>query len=731
MFKPALREKEELESLQESSKGECVSQSGGRPNLEAALGAGVTAENHVRQARYRSRRKYPYNNTIQEESSHSSLTDFSDLGSLSRFSRMKQSGEHSRGSSKARLPGAREALRQMKGHSNEKSALELILVQPARLRRRNGRAKLRRAGVNLAQDSRGSLGSFYEPGNLELIPERPERSNRGKRHRKSRSDNLVNSRAVNLALGVVGSGGSKFFTSKKRSGLGQFRKVERISFGEYLEFKRGRALRAVLGKVESHLKPAWDRLLIFHRKTVILESLRRLSSLFSKRQRALSAESFGELKKPPKPAPNHFPAQNKEPGARGLSPAESSPVVNRIFHLLSRRFQKNNKYRDYFIDQIRLLTFRHRIDDQKLLGMIKSFDAAHFPLEPRPRRRWAQAGRLRHTARPKPLSRLAHSPLGPVAKGTARAMAQGLNRGEESRLVKLEHLMKLFRGDQLFGPVVKFVNRQLLHRQRNFLLNLRFTAKLKPFRVLHTVVNGKQRVLLKKALYTLLFHRRSHLKLMFLVFVVNRIRTRVLVSSFYQLKAQFERRARERSCQGTLKKRRAFPFTKSTSLSIEVRPRAPVGPRPKNLSTLEAFPVSSVKNKGSPKPSLSNARLAGLRSPQGRSAKSATSRISLENSIIGNYIRNFGHGSAIGIPRKAALASDAARRAKANPKLNRGSRSSGDAAPTNRRAKAGQSLRPAPHQEKSPNCGAGGALRLELQKPLFVLPGLKAGRAQN
>lgn len=100
---------------------------------------------------------------------------------------------------------------------------------------------------------------------------------------------------------------------------------------------------------------------------------------------------------------------------------------------------------------------------------------------------------------------------------------------------ELEHIMKLFRADQLYAPVIKHFSNLILNYRRNFFVNLRFMAKMAPFRKLKNVIEGRRLKNLRDSYSSIVFFLRPHLKLLLLAFVMSKAKQRRIMDSFRTL----------------------------------------------------------------------------------------------------------------------------------------------------------------------------------------------------
>jgi hypothetical protein len=206
------------------------------------------------------------------------------------------------------------------------------------------------------------------------------------------------------------------------------------------------------------------------------------------------------------------------------------------------------------------------------------------------------------------------------------------------KLLQLEKVMKLYRGDQLFGPVVKFFNKQLINYQRNFFIKLRFSAKLTPFKLLSRFVIQKKRSIMKKALFNMFFYNRSYLKFVIFVFIFNKLKQKIFMETFKQLKA-----TQGLKNKGTLPQINLVKDTKKTGklLSIDIKSfYQNYESQMKDFQTFKLLSESKGFKKNDSK--VSNTYLINLLSPQSCSIQDKDSKIlSLNNSIISKFIKNF------------------------------------------------------------------------------------------
>jgi hypothetical protein len=118
----------------------------------------------------------------------------------------------------------------------------------------------------------------------------------------------------------------------------------------------------------------------------------------------------------------------------------------------------------------------------------------------------------------------------------ASSLEKEMEDGEGfENIQELEHIMKLFRADQLYAPVIKHFSKVTLNYRRNFFVNLRFMAKMAPFRKLKNTVEKRRIKNLRDGFSSIVFYMRPQLKFLLLVYVISKAKQRNILDSFRRL----------------------------------------------------------------------------------------------------------------------------------------------------------------------------------------------------
>lgn len=222
-----------------------------------------------------------------------------------------------------------------------------------------------------------------------------------------------------------------------------------------------------------------------------------------------------------------------------------SKFLGKIFFLLSKRFQKNNKYKEYFMDQVELLVYRHRIQDQNVLNILRHLNNVSdladglSQLKHKFHSVVDLAGAPRRNFQKKSTSNETVGQRARAAKfSKTNSIEDDLNEQDGfQHIEKLERLMRLFRADQLYAPVILHFNNVFMNYQRNFFVNLRFMAKMAPFRKIRRVVERRRLQNLRAGFSAVIFFTRPHMKLLLLIYVISKAKQRHLIDSFRRLEA--------------------------------------------------------------------------------------------------------------------------------------------------------------------------------------------------
>ena len=96
-------------------------------------------------------------------------------------------------------------------------------------------------------------------------------------------------------------------------------------------------------------------------------------------------------------------------------------------------------------------------------------------------------------------------------------------------------MMMIFRADQLFAPLYRMYNQRMMRYNRNFFVNLRFFAKLAPFRKLNSTVQNAVKTRQRNSFSQILFYVKPNLRLLLLIYVISKVKQRHIVDSFRRI----------------------------------------------------------------------------------------------------------------------------------------------------------------------------------------------------
>ena len=198
--------------------------------------------------------------------------------------------------------------------------------------------------------------------------------------------------------------------------------------------------------------------------------------------------------------------------------ANTNSAIGKIFFLLSKRFQ-DTRYRTFFMDQIELLVFKHGIKNQQISNLLKTMDL-RFDLKDLLPEESESEDRVKMQS-PEDAHRYVQ-----------RQMEKKFTK---ENMDNLEHIMLLFRGDQLFAPLVRHISNRKMMYDRMFFVNLRRFAKLAPFRKIHKTVQERVKLNTRDAFYKILFYRKPNLKLLLLIFTISKIKQRHVLDAFNRI----------------------------------------------------------------------------------------------------------------------------------------------------------------------------------------------------
>jgi hypothetical protein len=76
---------------------------------------------------------------------------------------------------------------------------------------------------------------------------------------------------------------------------------------------------------------------------------------------------------------------------------------------------------------------------------------------------------------------------------------------------------------------------RIMRYNRNFFVNLRFFAKLAPFRILHSTVQEAVKTRTRDSFSQILFYVKPNLRLLLLIFVISKVKQRHIVDAFRRI----------------------------------------------------------------------------------------------------------------------------------------------------------------------------------------------------
>ena len=525
----------------------------------------------MKQARYRFRRNYPYNDTINEDSNENMISE-----DLSTFT--SQTG--------CINPQKREnfSLNQIKTNKNQnllrpsfsnkwvkedktikikRKALHLcqknsknlkngnsifVSFKKNELKEKNNFFENKSSSQNTCWDSNLWSESSNTPLKQKIETERnvnfKSRNVWFKKkptHKKSRSDNLMYKKNLMHKISERKKDSVFNIDHKKRKFLKSKNLVE-ISMNEFVEFKKIKSIRFFIQKILKKKEYFYYSIVAASFKikalnkihNIIKKSQSKYFNDFKVRKTQLDKSIISEETIKPKYAFQNLPDLYLD--KNNLKNGSKSPLLSRIFFLLSKRFQKHNKYKEYFIDQVQLLIYKHQIEDETVLHMLKNFDSINQKNIPRKsieikKRNNSQNLKRRSSYSQKafiklPSSQSKQSDLRRVLSKSQKDFEIQEKRFDPEKWSKLEHIMKLYRGDQLFAPIVKYFGMIMIKYQRNFFFKLRNISKIYPFKRLAITIKKKKSKILKSSLYKMLFYKRAYLKLFFFAFILNKIKNK-------------------------------------------------------------------------------------------------------------------------------------------------------------------------------------------------------------
>ena len=191
--------------------------------------------------------------------------------------------------------------------------------------------------------------------------------------------------------------------------------------------------------------------------------------------------------------------------------------VARVFYLLSRRFN-DTKYKTFFMDQIELLVYKHRIKDPKILNIIGNLDMRFDMNDLCPQESEEESGGFIPSAK--------------IQSKMERRVRKGLTR---ENMANLEQVLLLFRGDQLFAPLLRLSKKRLVSHRRNFFVSIRNYAKLAPFRRLHRTVEERVKKNKRDSFFKMLFYLKPNLRLLLLIFIISKVKQRHVMDAYRKI----------------------------------------------------------------------------------------------------------------------------------------------------------------------------------------------------
>jgi hypothetical protein len=208
---------------------------------------------------------------------------------------------------------------------------------------------------------------------------------------------------------------------------------------------------------------------------------------------------------------------------------QKKTAIGRIFFLLSRRFQ-DTRYKNFFMDQVEVLVYKHGIRDPQIMSLLKNLDL-RFGLE---------------ELCPEESEKEDMGQLDIQAK-QLRMQRKLEKQYTKENISKLENIMMLFRADQLFAPLVRHFGKKKMSFNRHFFVNLRMFAKLAPFRKIHQTVQERVWTNQKASFSQILFYVKPNLRMLLLIFAISKVKQRHIVDAFRRIYAfYYERLKRQK-----------------------------------------------------------------------------------------------------------------------------------------------------------------------------------------
>lgn len=227
-----------------------------------------------------------------------------------------------------------------------------------------------------------------------------------------------------------------------------------------------------------------------------------------------------------------FNGSFKKLGGRGQVDSEPNvekkSAIGRVFYLLSRRFQ-NTQYKNFFLDQVEVLVYKHGIRDPKIMSLLQNLDLRFNISELCPEDSEHEQNDAREM------------------RSQERVQRRLEKQMTKQNMRRLEHIMMLFRADQMFAPLIRHFSIRKMSYNRNFFVNLRMFAKLAPFRKLHSTVQKRVRTNQKAAFSQMLFYVKPNLRLLVMIYAISKVEQRHTVDAFRRIYAFYYERLQKES----------------------------------------------------------------------------------------------------------------------------------------------------------------------------------------
>ena len=203
--------------------------------------------------------------------------------------------------------------------------------------------------------------------------------------------------------------------------------------------------------------------------------------------------------------------------------AEKKSAIGRVFYLLSRRFQ-DTQYKNFFLDQVELLVYKHGIRDPQIISLLQNLDLRFDIRELCP-----EESEQEHSSQRE-------------LRSQERVQRRLEKQMTQENMRRLERVMMLFRADQLFAPLIRHFSFRKMSYNRHFFVNLRMFAKLAPFRKLHAAVQRRVHINRRAALSQVLFYVKPNLRLLVMMYAISKVQQRHTVDAFRRIYAFYYER---------------------------------------------------------------------------------------------------------------------------------------------------------------------------------------------